>query len=143
MPSGDSMRILNMLAEGKISADEAASLLDSLENDMNAEPEIVLKDKRGRKPNKLKIEFSSDNSPQKTNGSVNIPISLIKILGPIAKNAIPNEAKNELEKQGIDIMAILQDLDNLMRAFEESEEDIVNVNSGDGVNSTKVRVYFE
>lgn len=146
MSENERTRVLEMLKNGVISVDEAEKLLLAMEEPAQPEQEaaVALKDNRGRKPKKLRIQVdASDEMTQvgNTKVNVNIPISLIKSLGPIVTKSMPKEAKTELEKQGIDLAAIMQTVEELVDSG--LDEDIVNVDVGDDGEKTKVRIYVE
>ena len=139
----DRTRILQMLKDGKITVEEAEKLLTALEPGENTPPEaIAMKDSRGRKSSKLRIivdSVSKDKEQAKVN--VSIPLNIVKLLGPIAIKSIPREAKDEMERQGIDIVTILQSIDELTAAG--TDEDIVNVDTDSGDDKAKVRIYVD
>lgn len=146
MNGNEKTRILNMLRDGVIKTEEAEQLLDALEQreqeeEPAAEP-VVLKDRRGRKPKKLRIQVDSDEAAKgKSKVNVSIPISLIRTLGPIALSSIPKKTKQELEEQGLDIAAILSQVEEMIESGED--EDFINVDSGEGNGTSKVRIYVE
>lgn len=148
MNGNEKTRILNLLRDGAITTEEAEQLLDALEKreqpeEPAAEP-VVLKDNRGRKPKKLRILVDSDEANKgKSKVNVSIPISLIRALGPIASSSIPKKTRLELEQQGIDVAAILAEVEELIESG--TDEDFINVDSGDGEGegNSKVRIYVE
>ena len=147
MSNPERMRILNLLHSGSITPEEAGQLLDALESGKEtppAEEPVALKDTRGRKPKKLRIQV--DNT-EKENGrakvNVSIPVSLIRSLGPIALSSIPKDARRQMEERGIDLRSILSQVEELIDGG--SEEDFVNIDTGGGGDegSARVRVYVE
>jgi hypothetical protein len=90
------MKILEMLESGKISAAEAEKLIAALEVSEQAE-------KPGKAPRWLRVRVF-DKKRDKNKVNVNIPISLAKI----ALKFIPKDAKSKLDKEGLDVDAILQ-----------------------------------
>jgi hypothetical protein len=136
-------RILNLLKDGSITVEEAENLLRALEPETpRQEEQITLKDPRGRKPKKLRVTVDADEmGSRKAKVNINIPISLIKTLGPIIKNGIPNDVRSDLNTQGIDLDAILGSVESLIESG--IEEDIVNVDIGDDGEKAKVRIYVE
>jgi len=139
----DRTRILNMVSEGKLTVDEAEKLLDALGAPKSApETPALLKDTRGRKPTKLRINVDTpENSKSKAKVNVNIPLSIVRTLGPVIVKNLPKEAKDELDKSGVDIVSIISDIETIIA--EASEEDIINVDAYDGEDGAKVRVYLE
>lgn len=136
-------RILNLLREGSITVEEAEKLLNVLEPEKPRQEEsIALKDTRGRKPKKLRVTVDADeNGSHRAKVNVNIPISLIKTLGPIIKKSIPKDVHNELDNQGINLEDIFASVEALIE--NGLEEDIVNVDIGDEGEKAKVRIYVE
>ncbi len=137
----DKTRILNMVSEGKITVDEASILLDALnKKEKIAEEPIAMKGKQGRKPTKLRVNIDANENSKKSKVNVNIPLSLVKTLGPIISKNLPKEAKEEMDKKGVDLVAIMNSIDEFIEAA--GEEDIVNVDI-EGDEPAKVRVYVE
>ena len=143
MEENERSRILNMLKEGKITTGEAESLLDALDGRAKTSENVSLKDNRGRKPNKLKVNVLVDSgtSGLKNDAKVNIsiPVSLIRTIGPMVANNMPKEAKEKLGENGVDLNAIFSDVERMLE--EGLEEDIVNIDADDG--KSKVRIYVE
>ncbi len=142
MEATDRARILNLLKEGHISVEEADELLRALEQPAAplAAP-VPLKDARGRKAKKLRVEVDAGENNQKAKVNVNVPISIIKTIGPIIAKNMPKEAQQELDKAGVDLVAIMDSIETLIESG--MEEDIVNVDIGEGDEMSKVRVYVE
>lgn len=137
----DKTRILNMVSEGKITVDEASILLDALnKKEKISEEPIAMKGKQGRKPTKLRVNIDANENSKKSKVNVNIPLSLVKTLGPIISKNLPKEAKEEMDKKGVDLVAIMNSIDEFIEAA--GEEDIVNVDI-EGDEPAKVRVYVE
>ncbi len=140
----DRTRILNMLKDGTITVEEAEELLRALEsNQPAAEPAAVpvaMKDTRGRKAKKLRVQVDTGENETKAKVNINVPISLIKTLGPVIVKNMPMEAKTEMDKHGVDLVAIMESIETLIESGQE--EDIVNVDV-EGNEAAKVRVYVE
>jgi hypothetical protein len=106
----DRIRILKMLEEGKITAEEAAKLLDAVA------PEYS-EDQGGAASRMLRIRVW-ENEDQKVN--VNIPIGLAKW----AARFIPEHARAKMGEQDIDV-------DGLVNLIETSSEGkIVDIQDG-------------
>ena len=93
--SEERMRILKMLEEGKVSVNEATELIKAVEASQAEETMPA----EGT-PKWLKIRVSSGDS-EKVN--VNLPLSLARV----ALKFIPQQAKGQMEEQGVDIDALL------------------------------------
>lgn len=144
--SEDRSRILNMLAEGKISADEAERLLDALDSRSDApasagpaikgDPAPLI----AALPKFLYVKVDSTNGD---NVDVKVPLALVRS-GLKLTSLIPPQAMDELNRSmsehgmSIDFNNIKpEDIDDLIGALREME---VNVTSKDG---DKVHVYCE
>lgn len=146
MNEQDRIRILNMVKNGVITVEEAEKLLSAagptVEPSRQLSEEVAFKDNRGRKGKKFRIIV--DAATEKTKAAkvnVSIPVSLIRTIGPVIVNNLSRDTKNELNKAGIDIIQIIQDIDSIIESG--MEEDIVNVDTGEGDEKAKVRIYVE
>lgn len=141
MGEDEKKRILEMLREGKITVEEATQLLDALESKPQAE-NIAVKGSRGRKPKKLRVLVDSgDESKKNPKVNVGIPISLVRTVGPLILRNMPREARDELDKNGVDVAHILEDVQRMLD--EGIEEDIVNIDTGKDGETAKIRIYIE
>ena len=125
----DKKRVLKMVEEGKVSAEEGLKLLEALESNpgdkvkVNKQPivdenEFFKIDKNSSKEKMIYIRvISSDGERVK----VNIPIGFFKVLG---SNSIMGSAN--LDKYNIDVNSIIDAVEN---GFEGR---LVEVNSDDG-----------
>ncbi|HVP58062.1 MAG TPA: hypothetical protein VMU02_08165 [bacterium] len=108
------IRILKMLEDGNISADEAARLLDALTGDRPA----------GERPaagKKMRLRVTDPESGRQT-VNLTVPIGLAKF----AIKFIPAEKKQQLLAEGIDIDSIVS------RVMTENIGKIVDIESKDG-----------
>jgi hypothetical protein len=130
-------RIIRILEEGKISADDAAKLLAALgEGDAPKQKASENPDMKGRKLRCI-VDVDGDENVKV---NVALPLALAKIADGIITNVIPKEATRELEAQGINLTAI--NLGEIVDTLTDFDEDIVNVDiSGD--ENIKVKVYVE
>jgi hypothetical protein len=145
--SGERMQILDMLAQGKITADEAARLLDKVEGGQGAE---------GQQSPRESTEDESEEGPRprpagarakffrikvtSTNGDkVNIRIPLAFVRAGIKLSSImPEEARKRVEGRGIDLSR-LSELKG--EALEDALRELtVDVDDADG---DVVRMYCE
>ena len=143
-------KILEMVENGQITADEAMELLNALGSSSEAGDEInAVIVPEGKKVNYkfLKIRVTSENNT--VNVNVNIPIRLIKILGGIAvkmTSMVPKDAREEMESKGIDISSIdfAEIVDELLSGTLE-DPSIVDVEAWDDEHNTtiKVKIYAE
>jgi DUF4097 and DUF4098 domain-containing protein YvlB len=113
----EKVRILKMVEEGKIKAEEALKLLEALETPSEIK-------KRG-KLLKIRVE-----EPEKTKVNITLPLGLLKI----AKKFIPKEAKATINERDVD-------LDEIFKAVEEGLiGDIIDIEDEDG---TVVKIWVE
>lgn len=134
-------KILSMVSEGKLTVEEAEKLLDALkERDEDKARPVELKDRRGRKPTKLRVIVDANENSKKAKVNVSIPLSLVKTFGPVILKNLPKEAKDEMDKSGVDLAAMMRDLDGAIE--EASREDLVNIDS-EGEDAAKIRIYLE
>ncbi len=125
----EKMRVLKMVEEGKISAEEAADLLASLDS-LDPEEHAVKQVKGGIRGKKLRIVVTSlDSDRPKVN--VKIPLRLVKW----AEKFIPSDAKKEMDHQGINLDEILSSVDDL------EQETLVDVTDED--SREHVRIFIE
>ncbi len=130
-------RILDMVASGKISVEEAEQLLDAIRKSEEGQTE---EDKLDGKKNP-KFMYVKVISKDKDNVDVKVPLKLLRS-GIKLTSLIPPQAMDHInesmEKQGLsfDLSNLNpKDLDELIQSLAELE---VNVNSKDGDN---VKVY--
>lgn len=120
--SDERMKILNMIQEGTISAEEGMKLLDALEE--SADLPAVPKDKSDSKWVKIIVV---EEGEKKVN--VTIPVNLVKL-------GLGIGMKYSGDTKGLENL----DLDEIIRQIEEGTEGkIVEVVDGD----TRVEVYVE
>ncbi len=133
--NGSRMKILEMLAEGKITADEASALLEKVNVSEAPESKAPVSTEPGSAmPRYLRVVVDSADG-DKVN--VKVPMSLIRT-GIKLSALMPADAADAVKEQGIDL-SMLRDLpaDELIEALRELE---VNVDSADG---DTVRVFTE
>jgi hypothetical protein len=149
--SEDRARILNMLAGGKITAEEAERLLDALDSRQmeasaapaGAAPQMIKGDPTpllNALPKFLHVKVDGDKGEKV---DVKVPLALVRS-GLKLTSLIPPQAMDQINEQmaasgmSIDFSNFKpEDIDELIEALREME---VNV---DGANGEKVRVYAE
>lgn len=145
--SDDRNRILDLLADGKITAEEAARLLDALETKPGDSAEAGslgdLADKALAAPGAPKFLYVKVVSVKGDNVNVKIPLGLVraglKLTSFIPQPAMEQINKNMAEKgMSVDFLNFKpEDLEELVSSLREME---VNV---DANNGDTVRVYAE
>ena len=147
--SEDRSRILNMLAAGKISAEEAERLLDALDSrttdaaSTGSAPSMIKGDPTpllNALPKFLHVKVDGEEGEKV---DVKVPLALVRS-GLKLTSLIPPQAMDQINSQmaesgmSIDFSNFRpEDIDELIEALREME---VNV---DGKNGEKVRVYAE
>jgi len=104
--SNDRRRILNMLAEGKITAEEAEELLESISSrtDETAKAEPVDKSKAG--PKYLRVMVEPKNGAGGDRVNIRIPLQLVRAgvkLASIMPGTVTDKVHDKLKDQGLDI----------------------------------------
>jgi hypothetical protein len=139
----DRVRILNMLAEGKITAVEAEQLLDALEARVSpTPPAAAITGDPGpileALPKYLYVKVESENGDRV---NVKVPIALVRS-GLKLTSLIPADAMAEIDSSmaehgmSIDFSNLKpDDIDELVEALRETEITV------DSANGDKVRVY--
>lgn len=139
--SQERMKILQLLEEGKINSAEAMDLLNTL--DEGREDLQSNSNKPNTKRRSLKVLVNSD----KTKVNVNVPLGLIRIASQIAGQSaqwIPEEAQEQIKKQGIDISKI--DFEELLQLIDQGLSDgrLVDIETEDEKEGfTKVEIYVD
>jgi hypothetical protein len=111
------IQILKMLEEGKVTAEEAARLLDALDETPGVE--------RTKTGKWLRIEVTEPRTNKKK-VNLRIPMGLAKI----AARFIPAKKKKELLEEGIDIDEVLSQVtsENIGKIIDiESDDDLVQI----------------
>jgi len=137
--STERKQVLEMLAEGKISAEDADRLLDKLASSgREAESDTVTAagDARGSKPTPkfLRVEIDAKDGDRV---NVRIPLFLVRT-GIKLSTMLPSKVSHKLTERGIDLSQLSGlEGDELVQALRELTVD-VHSNGGD-----KVRVFCE
>jgi hypothetical protein len=142
----EKQKVLDLLASGAITTEEASSLLDALEDNsqknMVAQEEKKRDDAKRMQGKKLRVEVKGDTEEAKRmNVNVSIPLVIARHVDDILANCIPDAASDELKQQGIDIRGIK--LGPIIDTFEDLDEDIVNADIDQDETQLTVRVYVE
>lgn len=152
-------QILEMLAAGKITADEAERLLAALEPDSSASPRTHTGSApAGNNANGaeartrakyLRVQVEADESATGMKGAttvnVRVPMQLLRA-GVRLAGLIPKQAHDQLDeafsKHGVPITLSQIKPENLEELIDHLEDLTVDVDGKDG-NTTKVRVFCE
>jgi hypothetical protein len=136
--SRDQRKILEMLAEGKISTDDAERLLGKIgsrrSDNVSEDPGAPEGEARGGPLKYLRVLVDSDKG-DKVN--VRVPIALVRT-GLMLTTLIPAAASEELHKKGIDLSGLSGlDGEELIEALRDLHVDV------DSANGDTVRVFCE
>ena len=105
--ASEQRRILDLLAAGELTADEAAELLEALDVMGAPPPPPPAPPKPKGIARVLRINIHSVNSTDESTLNLNVPLGLAKF----AYRFIPKEARGHLDNQGIDLDELLGSLD--------------------------------
>jgi len=137
----DRKRILAMLAEGKLTADEAERLLDAMGRD-RAPPQAGAGPRSNGAPKYFRVEVNANEPDGPTKVNVRIPMQLLRA-GVRLSALIPPRARDEVNaamaREGIPFDINQLKPENLDDLIEHLGDFNVDVDSGDA----KVRVYCE
>jgi len=137
--SDEKIKILEMIQNGKITAAEGLELLKALDDSFVEQADTVNISNRF-----LRIRITSGQN-KKVN--VNIPLSLLKVATKFASfgmKFIPEEARQEMQKRGIDLSEI--DFDEMVQLIDQglANGKLVDVDTDDeDQGHTKVEIYVE
>jgi hypothetical protein len=137
----DRRRILGMLAEGKITADEAERLIAALER--TGPPPGLAAPRVGRSPKYLRVEVDADEGdgrPKKVN--VRVPMNLLRAgvrLGALVPPQAREKVNAAMARQGLDFDINQLRPENIEALIEQLGELTVDVDN----ERAKVRVYCE
>jgi hypothetical protein len=133
----DKLKVLEMIQEGKISTAEGLELLQALDADKKNVPVQSGQDRF------LRVKVDGE----KTKVNVNIPLRLVKVASKfmgMGMSFIPVQARDEMNKQGIDLSQI--DFDELMELIDQGVLDgkLVDIETEDpSEGHMTVQVYVE
>lgn len=143
----EKLKILEMIQEGKLSSSEGLELLNALQEVDKKEKNLLMDKTNGsNKERFLRVRVSGDGTGVKK-VDVNIPLSLLKIASKFVNmgmGMIPKEAREEMEKKGIDIAQI--DFDELVQLIDQGLSDgkLVDVDVNDSEQGRiQVEVYVD
>jgi hypothetical protein len=149
-------QILEMLAAGKITAEEAERLLTALEPDSTPAPHAFASGGREapapaikNRAKYLRVQVEADESVTGMKGAttvnVRVPMQLLRA-GVRLAGLIPQQAHDQLDeafnKHGVPITLSQIKPENLEELIDHLEDLTVDVDGKDG-NSTKVKVFCE
>jgi hypothetical protein len=135
-------QILEMLAEGKLTVDEAERLLAALDTEPTPTETPPDQQTRPKKPKYLRVVVDAIDKGEEAHVNVRVPIQLlragVKLAGLIPAQAL-DQANNELQRSGmpIDLTKLKpEDIDELIDQLGDLTVDVDN-------HEAKVRVFCE
>jgi hypothetical protein len=135
-------RILNMLAEGKISASDADGLLTAMADTKPLRPIADLKSPQPKTPKYLRVQIEEhDGDNSKVN--IRVPLNLIRAgvrLTALLPASLHDHVNKALKEKGVDFDVSKVKQENLEELVEHLAELAVDVDGGKG---DKVRIYCE
>lgn len=125
----EKLRVLKMVEEGTITAEEAAELMAAMQTDLPAQEMRVVKNSYDKKLFRVLVDSTSGDKVK-----IQFPVGAIKkILKATGKLPIP-----EKDLQGVDLSSMMDAVSECLD--EEIEGDFVNVAAADG---TTVRIFID
>jgi hypothetical protein len=141
----EKQKVLDMLAQGWINADEAARLLERLDEpgDLASLPaDGESRTNRQARGRKLRVQVKGFmEEGKKVDVDVGVPLALARYVDNLVASCLPEAANRELMKQGIDLRRLK--IGQLADTLENLDEDIVNADINQEGTDMKVRVYVE
>jgi len=139
----EKQKILKMVEDGKITAQDALELLEAIGKDEKITPPEPKKPHGKKKMFRIRIDAQGDESGKgRAKVNVNIPIDVAKKLTSLTK-VIPASAKSEMEKEGFNIDEL--NLNELLEAIEngDMDESIVDIDADGEDGVAKVKIYVD
>lgn len=140
--SAEKKRILDMLAEGKINAEESMLLLDQLDSPEVPGPtgvDMATGERMLRVRIYVKEAQGEAKDPVQVN--VNLPLKVARAAGKLISSGLPAQARDAMEVNGIDLSSL--NWGELIDALADTGGDIVNITQDGEDNQVMVRVYVE
>jgi hypothetical protein len=126
-------QILEMLAEGKISAEDAERLIDKLGTEDAGQPQGMEARGRASRPKYLRVHVDGSDGDKV---DVRIPLALVKT-GIKLTAVMPDHVSEKLGEKGVDLSRLSElEGDELYEALRDLQ---IDVDSGEGT----VRVFCE
>jgi hypothetical protein len=147
--SEDRRQILQMLGDGKISADEAERLIAAMEEPSSSQPENAAAADAKPRPKYLRVQVDAEDDgghdgPTKVN--VRVPMQLlragVRLAGLIPAQAL-HRANDAMQQQGIAIDLTKIKPENLEELVEQLNDLSVDVDSKDHESKVRVKVFCE
>ena len=142
-------QILEMLSQGKISADEAERLISAMEQPAAKAPESDSSSAGKTRPKYLRVQVDSEedgSSEGPTKVNIRVPMQLlragVRLTGLIPPQAL-NRANQAIHEKGIPLDLSQIKPENLEELVEQLNDLTVDVDQKDANTKVKVRVFCE
>lgn len=141
--NAEKQKVLEMLSQGQINAEEAARLLECLEEPNGRAAAVgVIGSNERFKGKKLRVKVNGEmEEDKKMDVNVSVPLALAGYVDDLISSCLPEAANRELMAQGINLRQL--NIGRLVETLENLEEDIVNADIDQDKMDIKVRVYVE
>lgn len=138
-------KILKMVEDGKITAQEALDLIEAIGRTETTEEKTERpKSKSSNRMFRIRIDAAEQDGRERAKVNINIPLNVARKLTSLTK-MIPDSAKEEMAREGVNIDEL--NLSELLDALHESgsEESLVDIDAteGDGKGGAKVKIYVD
>ncbi len=137
----ETLKILKMIEEGKITAEEGKKLMEAMGGESETKLQKTAAPPKKNKILRVIIDARGDEA-EKAKVRVNVPLEVAKKLAGLTA-LIPKEAKNEMLENGIDIDAI--NLEELIGMFQDGliDENLVDIEQGDSGKGASIKIYVD
>ena len=136
-------QVLDMLAQGKITVEEAERLLSLVDQPAGAEARGAATSETGKPaPKYLRVVIDDGDGPQSEHVNIRVPMGLIRAgvrLASVLPSNATSKINEKLEEQGIPIdlgKIKAEDLEDLVNSLNDLQVDVQDGNE-------KVRIYVE
>jgi hypothetical protein len=136
----EKLKVLNMISEGKISAEDGAKLLDALDKKEEKSGESAAQNKEKGQVNYLYVDINPKTDENKEKVHVKVPLALVRAgvnIASMLPNDVQDKVNSAMDEKGMkfDLSSIKpENIEELIQSLEDME---VNIDSEEHT----VRVY--
>jgi hypothetical protein len=130
--SAERRRILDLLAAGQISADQAAELLEAVGPGGGSPPAAPVKGIA--RLLRISVDATRPDGSKEATVRINVPLGLARFAGRF----LPPDARRELEGQGIDLSSLLESLNG-----DVPDGRLVDIDATDEEKGTTAKIVIE
>ena len=137
----ETVKILKMIEERKITAEEGKKLIEALGGEEEMMPKKTAAPGKKNKILRVVVDTKGEGV-ENARVRVNVPLEVAKKLAGLTA-LIPKDAKSEMLENGIDIDAI--NLEELIGMFQDGliDENLVDIETGESGKGASVKVYVD